>query len=164
MSTATESPKRASDLPQPILFPLEVGMPCLFWSRGERLGDPRPAIMIQRSGLDFVTLAGIRPGMTSLHANVRHVDDPYLQSHPLARRATGAESSNGGAWDYVPDMRYEFFVPARAVTIDGVELEFAQLILHLANLGWSPDLMAGTIRRKGLSKDLIEQVLAANRR
>lgn len=161
MTTLLELPSKQEV--RPILFPLGVGNPCIFWPRGQRVGDPKPCVMMQRENNDVVMLAEIRHGQNVEHHHVRHVDDLYFAGHPQARMSS---QSGGGAWDYSPGIAYSWYVPGNPKNIayfEGLALEDAQIILHLANEGWVPGRIATELSRKGLTKDRITEILEAQR-
>jgi hypothetical protein len=141
------------------LFPLGVNNPVLFWPRGVRVGDPRPGVMLRRENDDSVLILEFRAGQNVERPCVRHVDDPYFIDHPRARESS---QSGGGAWDYVPGHKYTWYVPAQVRDVElfeGLSLEVAQGIMHMANLGHPPEFIATTFSKKGFNKERIAEFL-----
>lgn len=151
---------------RPVLFPLNVSDPCMFWPRGQRVGDPKPCLMLHRENNDVVSLIELRHGQCVQHEHVRHVDDPYFVDHPNARHSA---MSGGGAWDYSPGLVYRYFVPGKPKNMAcfqelALPMEWVQLALHLANEGWEPGKIATELSQKGFTKDRISEILEVQRK
>jgi hypothetical protein len=158
MSTATLEQasrfKLPADAPTPILFPLDPGNPCLYWPHGKRDGDPAVALMTRRDNHAMIDLLELRPGECYSHRSVRHADDPIFRTNPNAARLTGV-------WDYCCGLAYEFFVPGRAEPYNDIPREVVAVILHMANLDFSPSKIAGTLAISGLKAEKIVEILTA---
>lgn len=144
-------------LPQPVMYPLEPGCPCVFYPRGQREdGHAKPAVCCRRDDLAAVVLFEHRCGEGVQHSSVRHVDDPYYVEHPKAR--------NHGAWDYSRGVTYAFLVPAKftaehASMWKDLPVEICWAVLQMTNDGIKPSEIAGQLRIEGVTRERVQEII-----
>lgn len=127
-----------------------VGWTVQFWPGGDPHNLPVAAIVTGNDPSGTLALETfLRGGGDSVpRKSVRHIDDPFLDEHPTARREFGA-------WDWVPGLVFKPPKPTGEMKPE----EIARLVMDLHGQGLTPGKIALKIAKPGLTKTLIAGII-----